>query len=110
MSGLDHHDEIVRLEAHIHQLADRIESCRKFILTGWIVAAGGAVGLIATLAGAIQFDLSVMAIAMAGILGGIVIAGSNRSTAKEATDELIAAEATRSALIEQIDLRVISHE
>ena len=57
---------------------------------------------------AIQFDLSLMAIAMAAVLGGIVVAGSNHSTAKEATRELTAAEAKRTALIEQIDLRVVS--
>ena len=101
-------DEIVRLEEQIDGLADTIESCRKFILAGWIAAVGGSVGLIAILVDAIQFDLSLMAIAMAAVLGGIVVAGSNHSTAKEATRELTAAEAKRTALIEQIDLRVVS--
>jgi hypothetical protein len=42
------------------------------------------------------------------VLAGIVAAGSNRSTAKEATHELAAAEAKRAALIGQIDLRLVS--
>jgi hypothetical protein len=56
---------------------------------------------------AIQFDPSVMALAVAAVLGGIVAAGSNRSTAKEAAHELTAAEIKRKALIEQIDLRLV---
>jgi hypothetical protein len=37
----------------------------------------------------------------------LVTAGSNYSTAKEATREMAAAEAQRTALIEQIDLRLV---
>jgi hypothetical protein len=107
MNGGNPRDEIVRLEVQIDELADRIESCRKFIRAGWIVVAGGGVVLIATLVGAIHFDLSVMAVAMAAVLGGIVVAGSNRSTAQEATHELTAVEAKRTALIGQLDLRLV---
>ena len=59
------------------------------------------------LVGAIHFDPSAMALAVAAVLGGIVAAGSNRSTAKEAAHELTAAETKRKALIEQIDLRLV---
>jgi hypothetical protein len=103
----DLRDEIVQLEAQIDELADRIESCRKFILGGKIAVVGGNVVLIAILVDAIHFDLSVMAVAMAAVLGGVVVAGSNYSTAKEATRELIAADAKRTALIGQIDLRLV---
>jgi hypothetical protein len=54
-----------------------------------------------------QPDLTWMAGAMAAILGGIVMFGSNSSSAKEAADELAAAEASRAALIGSIDLRVV---
>ena len=107
MNGGDYHDEIVRLEAQIDELAARIESCRKFILAGRTAVMGGGAGLIAMLAGAIRFDPSIMALAVAAVLGGIVAAGSNRSTAKEAVHELTTAEAKRKALIEQIDLRLV---
>jgi len=72
LNDSDHRDEIVRLEAQIDELAARVES--------W-------------------FDPSVIAGAVAAVLAGIVAAGSNRSTAKEATHELAAAEAKRAALI-----------
>ena len=39
----DPRDEIVRLEAHIEELAAKIESCRKFILASRIVVAGGGI-------------------------------------------------------------------
>jgi hypothetical protein len=107
MNGDDHHSEIVRLEAQIDELEATIESCRKFILAGRIAVASGGVGLFAMLVGGIQFDPSVMGIAGAAVLGGIVAVGSNRSTAKEALRELTALDAKRAALIEQLDLRIV---
>ena len=43
--------------------------------------------------GVIRFDPTVMMAAIAALLGGIVVWGSNGSTAKEAANELAAAEA-----------------
>ena len=106
-SNGDPHDEIVRLEAHIEELAAKIESCRKFILASRIAMAGGGIVLAAMLLGAVRFDPATMAAAVAALLGSIVVWGSNGSTAKEAGKELAAAEADRAALIEMIDLRVI---
>ena len=110
MNDSDHRDEIVRLEAQIDDLAARIESCRKLILVGRIAATGGGAVLIALLVGAIQFDPAVIAVAVTALLGGIVAAGSNQSTAKEAMHELTAAEAKRSTLIGQIDLRLVPNQ
>jgi len=100
-------EEIVRLEAQIDELAARLESCRKFILAGRILMIGGGAVLIAMLVGALQFDPSVMAIAVTAVLGGIVAAGSSYSTAKEARHELTVADAKRTALIGEIDLRLV---
>ena len=52
----DPHDEIVRLEAHIEELAAKIESCRKFMLASRIAMAGGGIVLAAMFLGAIRFD------------------------------------------------------
>jgi hypothetical protein len=103
----DPRDEIVRLEAQIEQLAERIESCRKFILAARVAAAGGAIVLAALLFGALRFDPGVMMAAIAALLGGIVVWGSNSSTAKEAADDIARAEARRAALIGSIELRVV---
>ena len=107
MNNGDPHDEIVRLEAHIEALSDKIESCRKFILAARIAVAVGGVLLAALFLGAIRFDVQMMMLAMAALLGGIVMWGSNGATANEAENELAAAEANRKALIGMIDLRVV---
>jgi len=106
-SDRDPHDEIERLEAQIEDLTARIESCRKFILAARIAVIGGAVVLAALLLGIIWFDLAEMALAMAALLGGIVVWGSNSSTAKEAAAERAAAEGSRKALIGVMELRVV---
>jgi len=103
----DPHDEIVRLEARLDELADKLESCRKFILAGRVAVAAGCVVLFALLFDAIAFDPALMASAVAAALGGIVVAGSNRSTAQEAKNEIAAAEASRAALIGQMQLRAV---
>jgi len=107
MNPGDPHDTIERLEARIEGLAAKIDNCRKFIWAGRLTTAAGGVVLVAMLFGAIWPDLTWMAGAMAAILGGIVLSGSNDSTAKEAAKELAAAEANRAALIGTIDLRVV---
>jgi hypothetical protein len=108
MNDGDPHDEIERLEAQIEELSARIDNCRKFILAARIAVTGGGVLFVALLLGLIRFDLQLMMLAMAALLGGIVVWGSNGSTAKEAQSALAAAEASRKALIGLIDLRVVA--
>jgi hypothetical protein len=100
----DPHDEVVRLEERIEDLAAKIENCRKFILASRIAVASGSLVLIGMLFGAIRFDPAIMAAAVAASLGGIAVWGSNSSTAKQAAKESADAEADRSALIEKLDL------
>ena len=104
----DPHDEIERLEALIEGLTARIESCRKFTLAGRIAVIGGGVLFAALLLDVVRFDLQLMMLAMAALLGGIVVWGSNSSTAKEAAAERTAAEASRKALIGMMELRVVT--
>jgi hypothetical protein len=109
MNDSNRREEIRRLEAQIDDAAARIESCRKFILVGRIAVVGGGAVLVALLVGAIQFDPADIAVAVTAVLGGIVAAGSNHSTAKQAMHELTVAEAKRTELIEQIDLRLVAN-
>jgi len=104
----DPHDQIERLEAKIEELESRIESCGKFVLAARVAMAAGAVVLVALLFGAIRFDPTLMAGSAAAVLGGIVVFGSNSSTAKVTAAEIAALEADRAALIGRIELRVVS--
>jgi hypothetical protein len=54
-----------------------------------------------------QYVSGTLVAAIAALLGGIVLWGSNRSTANEATAQLAAVEARRAELIGLIELRVI---
>src|ERR1700735_2920100 len=108
MNNGDPHDEIVRLEAQIEALSDKIESCRKFILAGRIAAAAGGVLLVALLLGAIRFDLQLMVSARGVSRGVMWVGGSNGAPANEAASDLAAAEASRKAMIGMIDLHVVA--
>jgi hypothetical protein len=103
----DPHDRIVRLEAQIAQLEAKLESCRKFVLASRVAIGLGCAVLAALMLGAIRFDAAAMAGSIAAVLCGIVVLGSNGSTAKEAAAQLAAAEAERAALIASLELRVV---
>jgi hypothetical protein len=107
MDDGDPRREIERLEFRIETLAARIENCAKFILAAQIAMVVGGIVLLALFFGVIRFDPAWMAGASAALLGGIVVFGSNDSTAKEARSEMAAAEAERALLIGRIELRVI---
>jgi hypothetical protein len=108
MPGTEPHDEIERLEAQIDELAARLESCRKFILVARIALVAGAVLLAAVSFGVISFDPRLLLAAITALLVGIVLWGSNDSTAKETAAELAAAEAERGRLIGELPLHVVA--
>jgi hypothetical protein len=108
LGDADLREKVVRLEENIEELAAKLESCRKFVLVARIALASGGLVLAAMLIGAIRPDLGLMTASVASFLGGIVVWGSNSSTAKETAKEITAAESERIALIEQIDLRIVS--
>ena len=107
MDGDDLHEEVSRLEAQIEQLAQAIESCRKIILASKAAIALGAILLVAIMVGAIRFDPMAFMAAVAALLGGTVLFGSNSSTSQEKTAALKAAEAQRDELIGRMDLTVV---
>ena len=108
--GMDENDpreEISRLEARIEELAGTIENCRKIIAASKAAIVLGAALLVAIIVGVIGFDPMIFMMAVAALLGGIVLLGSNNSTAAQKTAELRDVEAQRAALINQIDLTVV---
>ena len=86
--------------------ADELERCRKIGTFSKVVMAGGAVWLAAGLLGFVYLGAATLG-AIAAILGGIVLNGSNRSTMQQLQAAIDAAENERSALIGTIDLRIV---
>jgi len=101
------HDRIAQLEAQIEDLAATVESCRKIMLLAKLAIAGGALLIIAMLVGAITPGIAALSGASAALLSGIVLLGSNRSTADQAMAKTNQVEAARAALIDQLELRMV---
>ena len=103
----DLHEQILHIEAHIEELTDIIEGCRKIILISKVAIAAGGILILATVIGAVGFDPTVLIGAIAAVIGGTVVFGSNTSTLKQTLTDMKAAEAHRTELISRMDLRVV---
>src|SRR5262249_60838735 len=95
----DLHEQVLRIEAHIEELTDIIEGCRKIILFSKAAVAAGGILILATMIGAVGFDPTVLIGAIAAVIGGTVVFGSNTSTLKQAMIDMKAADAHRTELI-----------
>ena len=103
----DLHEQILHIEAYIEELADIVERCRKIILISKVALAAGGILILATIIGAVGFDPTVLIGAIAAVIGGIVVFGSNTSTLKQTSTAMKAAEGHRTELISRMDLRVV---
>src|ERR1700746_3493221 len=103
----DLHEGILHIEAHIEELADVIESCRRFIFISKVAIAAGGTLILAIIIGAVGFDPAVMIGALAAVIGGTGVCGTNTSILKKPTPAMKAAEAHRAELISRMDLRVV---
>lgn len=104
----DPHEQIARLEREIDALAEAAERCRKIALAARIAIGAGAVLLAAVLLGVVRADgLSLMLAAILGI-GGIVLYGSNDTTAKQLAARIDEAERLRAELIGRIELHTVA--
>jgi len=103
----DLHEQILHIEAHIEELTDIIEGCRKIILISKVAIAVGGILILATIIGAVGFDPTVLIGAIAAVIGGTVVFGSNMSTSKQTMADMKAAEVHRTELISRMDLKVV---
>jgi UPF0716 family protein affecting phage T7 exclusion len=103
----DLHEEILHIEAHIEELTDVIERCRKIILISKAAIAAGGILILAIVVGALGFDPTILIGAIAAVIGGTVVFGSNTSTLKQTSADMKAAEAHRTELISRMDLKVV---
>src|SRR5437763_17106411 len=99
--------QIAQLEDEIETLREVIERWRKITLAARAAMAAGALLLLAQAVGLIHFDPVVFMAASAAVLGGIVLFGSNHSTAREKIAALKAAETRRTELIDAMNLPLV---
>ncbi|HEX3340861.1 MAG TPA: hypothetical protein VHT68_17020 [Pseudolabrys sp.] len=107
MADAELRDQIASLEADIEELANGLERCRKAMLLSKVAIAAGGVCTLAYFLGAIVSNPAIMIGAIAAIIGGVVVFGSNSSTAKQIMAAMKAAEARRAELVDLIGLRSV---
>jgi hypothetical protein len=110
MSDGDPRTQILRLEDEIEELTEVLERCRKIILISKIAVAAGGIWLLTLSSGIIRFDPVAMIGAIAVVIGGTVVFGSNASTSKQTAVAIKTAEALRAELIGKINLRVVTEQ
>lgn len=101
------HSEITRLEERIEELRQALDRCDKIALAAKIAIAGGALWFALALVTILSFSATGFAGALAALLGGFVLAGSNKTTRDETEAALREAEVRRRALIDTIRLRLV---
>ena len=102
----DVHEQIAELEAEIEAMAQSAERCRTFIRAGKVVIAGGLSILIAG-TGLLTLPPVGLLLGIGAVVGGIVVAGSNKGTLDELTEAIRTREACRAELIDGIALQAI---
>jgi hypothetical protein len=107
MTDGDLRDQIAHLEADIEHLADGLDRCRKAMLLSKVAIVAGGIWISAYFFGLIGSDPTILIGALAAIIGGVVVLGSNSSTSKQITAAMKAAETQRAMLIDMIDPRAV---
>lgn len=110
MSDDNFRDDIVRLEERIEAMTAELARCRKISFAAKLLIAGGAAWIVLVVVQLIQFAPGTFLAAMAAMLGGIVLLGSNATTWTQTQAALDAAETMRRKLIGRMELRVVGEE
>jgi hypothetical protein len=105
--GEDVQSDIARVEARIEELRDSIERCRKLSFGAKVTIAAGAAWIVLVLLQIMPFVPFAFIAAMAAVIGGIVLLGSNDSTWRQTEDALRKSEAVRTELIEAMQMRLV---
>jgi hypothetical protein len=103
----DPHEQIARLETEIEALSESAARCAKIALGARLAIGGGCVLLAAMLLGLLQGDGLRLLIAAILAMGGIVLYGSNRTTAQQIAARIANAERLRAELIGGIELTLV---
>ena len=102
--------DIAALEERIETLGDQLARAHKIAFAAKAAIIAGAIWLAAVLLGIIYTDGLTLMIATILILGGIVLSGSNATTAGETQAAIAKAERERAALIGEIELTLVAND
>jgi uncharacterized membrane protein YuzA (DUF378 family) len=98
-------NEISDVEERIEGVAESLERCSKIILVSKISIMLGGMLMLAT--GLFRFDSVAMIVGATAVIGGIVLFGSTKATAKQTSAAMKDAESLRAQLISELDLRTV---
>ena len=104
------HSEIARLEERIEELRQAIARCDKIAFAAKVAITGGALWFALAILNILVFSAAGFAGALAALLGGFVLLGSNKTTREETEVALQAAEDRRRGLIDAMNLRVVEEK
>ena len=107
MDGDFSSDDIARIEERIESLRDSIAHCRKLSFAAKLMIGAGAAWIALTLLLLIPYLPGMVFGALAAVIGGIVLLGSNSTTWSETEAALAASEAARAEWIGRRDMRLV---
>jgi hypothetical protein len=103
----DPREQITRLEAEIEALDESAARCAKIAIAARMAIGAGCVLFAVMFIGLVYADALLLLIAAICALGGIVLYGSNRTTADQIATRIANAERLRAELISDIELTLV---
>jgi hypothetical protein len=100
-------EDITFIEARIEHLGEVIERCRKVSIASKLAIAAGALWAALMLLWLVPFYPGAMIGALAAVIGGIVLLGSNATTWAQTETSLRESEATRAEIIDRMAPRSV---
>ncbi len=100
-------EDIARIEARIEELAEAIERCRKFSLTAKTTIAAGTIWIALSMLALVSYTPETTIAAIAAMIIGTVLLGSNATTWTQTESAMRASEAMRDDLIGRLELRTV---
>jgi len=100
-------DDIARIEERIEALRESVERCRKIAVVARLMIGAGAAWLALTVLALVPLMPALSLTAIAGVIGGAVLAGSNATTWSQTEAQLQASEAMRTQWIDHREMRLV---
>jgi hypothetical protein len=100
-------EHIADLESEIEHLSEAAERCRKVSIAAQALIAAGGLVLVVTSVGLFRLGPTALVAAIAAILGGVSLYGSNRRTKDDIMAAIKTKESQRSSVIDQLGLQPV---